>query len=206
MNLRIHTPLAAAVTITGGLLILLTLFIPGYDDVRTRILNWAVLLAAIALLIGLVNLFAVHFDRLRNKQKPIYSAVLLLALLLTFGITLWEGSGGVIPSWIFSNIQIPIETSLMAVLAVTLTLAAARLLQRRTDLMNIVFVVTLFVLLLGSGPLFGIELPIFTTSLGPYIANFLSTGAMRGLLIGVGLGTLLTGLRILIGADRPYGG
>ncbi|MEX2160812.1 MAG: hypothetical protein WD751_02765 [Anaerolineales bacterium] len=206
MNLRIHTPLAAAVAITGGLLILLTLFIPGYDDVRTRILNWAVLLAAIALLIGLVNLFAVHFDRLRNKQKPIYSAVLLIALLITFGITLWEGSGGLIPSWIFSNIQIPIETSLMAVLAVTLTLAAARLLQRRTDLMNIVFVVTLFVLLLGSGPLFGIELPIFTTSLGPYITNFLSTGAMRGLLIGVGLGTLLTGLRILIGADRPYGG
>jgi len=30
-------------------------------------------------------------------------------------------------------------------------------------------------------------------------------GGARGLLIGVALGTLLTGLRILFGIDRPYG-
>jgi hypothetical protein len=28
----------------------------------------------------------------------------------------------------------------------------------------------------------------------------------RGILLGVALGTVATGLRILIGADRPYGG
>jgi len=91
-------------------------------------------------------------------------------------------------------------------LAISLTLAAVRLLQNRKDLMSIVFAVTLFILLLGSGPLFGIELPFFTSGLGPYVNGILSTGAMRGLLIGVALGTMLTGLRILIAADRPYGG
>jgi hypothetical protein len=117
----------------------------------------------------------------------------------------WEGSGAQIPAWIFNNIQVPIETSLMAVLAVSLTLAAARLVQYRSDQMSIVFAVSLFIFLLGSGPLFGLELPIFTRTLGPYLRDFFATGAMRGLLIGVGLGTVLTGLRILIGADRPYG-
>jgi len=29
---------------------------------------------------------------------------------------------------------------------------------------------------------------------------------MRGLLLGVGLGTLAAGLRVLSGVDRPYGG
>jgi hypothetical protein len=29
---------------------------------------------------------------------------------------------------------------------------------------------------------------------------------MRGILIGVALGALTTGLRVLFGADRPYGG
>jgi hypothetical protein len=127
-------------------------------------------------------------------------------MLVTFGITLWEGSQGVTASWIFNNIQLPIETSLMAVLAISLTLAAARILQQRNDLMSIIFLITLFVLLLASGPLFGIELPIFTRTIGPYINNYLSVGALRGLLIGVSLGTLATGLRILLGADRPYGG
>ncbi|MEX1246988.1 MAG: hypothetical protein WEA61_00780 [Anaerolineales bacterium] len=206
MNLRVRTPLAAAVAIAAGLLILLSLFVTDFDEIRGRVLNWTILLAAIALLLGLVNLFTVHFDRLRSKQKPFYSAVLLVAMLATFGITIWDGSQGLIPAWIFTNIQIPVETSLMAMLAITLTLAAARLLQHRNDLMSTIFAATLFILLLGSGPLFGIELPLFTNTIGPYITKILSTGAMRGLLIGVGLGTLLTGLRILIGADRPYGG
>jgi hypothetical protein len=38
------------------------------------------------------------------------------------------------------------------------------------------------------------------------VTNYISLGALRGLLIGVALGTITTGLRILIGADRPYGG
>ncbi len=206
MNLRYRTPFAAAVAIVFGMLILSTLLIPGLDGVRNRVLNWAILLAAVALVLGLVNLLTVHIHKVRRREKPIYSTILILAMLFTFSITLWQGSLGQIPAWIFANIQIPVETSLMAVLAVSLTLAAARILQNRTDLMSITFIVTLFIILLGSGPLFGLEIPIFTRSLEPYVTNFLSTGAMRGLLIGVGLGTLLTGLRILIAADRPYGG
>ncbi|MEX2143787.1 MAG: hypothetical protein WD740_04275 [Anaerolineales bacterium] len=206
MNLRAGTPVAAAVAIAAGIFILVSLFIPGFEELRNRFLNWAVLLAALAMLLGLVNLFVVHFDRVRNKQKPLYSVVLIVAMLATFGITVWEGSQGPLATWIFSNIQFPVEASLMAVLAISLTLAATRLMQHRNDLMSIVFVITLFILLVGSGPLFGIEIPIFTRTLGPYLNQFLSTGAMRGLLIGVALGTLLTGLRILVGADRPYGG
>jgi hypothetical protein len=132
--------------------------------------------------------------------------VLLVAMLVTFAITLWEGSRAETPMWIFTYIQLPVETSLMAVLAVSLTLAAARMFQHRNDRMSIVFVVTIFVLLVSSGPLFGVEIPLFTRTLGPYLTNFLSVGAMRGLLIGVALGTVATGLRVLIGADRPYGG
>jgi hypothetical protein len=198
--------ISAAVAIGVGFLLLISLLVPGLEELRTRVLNWAVLLAAVALVMGLVNLFQVHWANVRNRERTVYSAVLLVGMLITFGITLWEGSGAVLPSWIFSNIQFPVETSLMAVLAVTLTLAAARLLQQRNDRMSIVFVVTLFILLLSSGPLFGLELPFMTRTVGPYITNFISVGALRGLLIGVALGTVATGLRILIGADRPYGG
>ena len=206
MNLRVRTPVAAGVAIAAGMFVLVSLFVPGFEDLRNRVLNWAILLAALALLLGMVNLLTVHIERVRSRQQPLYSAVLIIALLATFGITVWEGSQGVTAAWIFNNIQVPIEASLMAVLAISLTLAAARLLHFRKDLMSIVFAVALFVLLLGSGPLFGIDLPFFTGTLGPYVTQFLSTGAMRGLLIGVALGTVLTGLRILIGADRPYGG
>lgn len=206
MNLRISTPVSAAVAIAIGIIVLASLLIPGLEDLRNRILNWAILLAAVALLLGLINLFQVHFQKMRRNEKPVYSLILLAGVLVTFIITLWEGSQGISASWIFNNIQLPIETSLMAVLAVSLTLAAARILQQRKDFMSIIFLITLFILLISSGPLFGIELPLFTQTIGPMVNNFLSVGALRGLLIGVSLGTLATGLRILLGADRPYGG
>ena len=38
------------------------------------------------------------------------------------------------------------------------------------------------------------------------VAGMFSRGGARGLLIGIALGTLLTGLRVLFGVDRPYGG
>jgi hypothetical protein len=201
-----RAPLSTAIAISFGLLILFGLFIPELADLRNHILNWAVLLAALALLLGLANLWRVHFKKIRDRENTLYSFVLLVAMLVTFAITLLQGSQSAISNWIFNYIQVPIETSLMAVLAISLTLAAARLLRDRADLMNIVFLLTLGILLLGAGPLFGIELPIATRTIAPYINNFLAVGAIRGLLIGVALGTVTTGLRILIGADRPYGG
>lgn len=191
--------------ISFGLLVLLGIFIPDLADFRNRILNWAMLLAAMALLLGLLNLAQVHWQRIRGRETPVYSAVLLIAMVVTFAVTLLQGSDSETAEWIFNYLVVPIETSLMAVLAVSLTLAAARVFQQRTELMNTVFIATLLLLLIGAGPLFGVELPYFTRVLNPYINNVLALGAMRGLLIGVALGTITTGVRILIGADRPYG-
>lgn len=206
MKTGFRAPFSTAIAIGFGLLILVGLFVPNLTDLRNHILNLAVLLAALALLLGLVNLFRVHFKKIRDKEKPLYSFVLLVAMLVTFAVTLLQGSQAAIPGWIFNYVQVPIETSLMAVLAVSLTIACAHLLRDRIDLMSIVFLITLFILLLGAGPLFGLEIPLATRVIAPYINNFLSVGAIRGLLIGVGLGTVTTGLRILMGADRPYGG
>lgn len=203
--MKLRAPISTAVAIGFGLLVLLGIFIPDLADFRNRILNWAMLLAAMALLLGLLNLAQVHWQRVRGRETPVYSAVLLIAMVVTFAVTLLQGSDSATAEWIFNYLVVPIETSLMAVLAVSLTLAAARMFQQRTELMNTVFIATLLLLLVGAGPLFGVELPYFTRVLNPYINNVLALGAMRGLLIGVALGTITTGVRILIGADRPYG-
>lgn len=203
--MKFRAPFSTAIAMSFGLLVLLGIFIPDLDDLRNRILQWAMLLAATALLLGLLNLAQVHYQRIRSREQTLHSALLLVAMLVTFVVTLLQGSDSVSAEWIFNYLIVPVETSLMAVLAVSLTLAAARMFQQRTDLMNIVFIGTLLLLLLGAGPLFGVELPYFTRVLSPYINNVLAVGAMRGLLIGVALGTITTGVRALIGADRPYG-
>jgi hypothetical protein len=104
-------------------------------------------------------------------------------------------------------IVVPVEASLMAILAITLIYAMIRLLRRRLDVMSVVFlIVAVFFLILLIPTPFG---PILgdrgTQALIDFLGIF-SGGGARGLLIGIALGTLLTGLRVLFGADRPYGG
>jgi hypothetical protein len=110
--------------------------------------------------------------------------------------------------WIFNHIQIPIETSLMALLVVILIFASIRLVRRRMNWFTLLFIGTALIMLLGSAPLFGVELPILHGSNGlrSMLAQIPVTAGARGLLFGVALGTIATGLRILIGTDRPYGG
>ena len=95
----------------------------------------------------------------------------------------------------------------MAVLAVTLIYASIHLLRRRLTLVSVIFLVTALLILLGSAPLpFLGNVPILSDLISPLVSQVFATAGVRGILLGVALGTLTTGLRILLGADRPYGG
>jgi hypothetical protein len=117
----------------------------------------------------------------------------------------WFGPTHPYSLWIFNNIQLPVETSLMAILAVILIYAGVRLSGRRLNLFTIVFLVTAVVILLVSGPLFGIDLPGLV-ELRAWIARVPAAAGARGILLGVALGIVATGLRLLSGSDRPYRG
>jgi hypothetical protein len=107
---------------------------------------------------------------------------------------------------LLNGVILPVEAALMSILAITLLYAAVRLLRRRADFMGIVFIVTAALILFGSATLpFGANIPVIS-NLSIWIRQVLAVGGARGILIGVSLGTLLTGLRVLFGIDRPYGG
>jgi cytochrome bd-type quinol oxidase subunit 2 len=175
------------------------------------ILNVAVILAGFAVLVGISNLMIVHADKIHHNQKgAVYSAILIIALLVTFVLGLLDHYNLPVAKSLFSDaflsIQLPIETSLMALLVVTLTYASIRLLRRRMNLLSVIFLATAFLILVGTAPWpFLGDVPILS-SLRTWIAQFPASAGARGILFGVALGTLTTGLRILFGTDRPYGG
>lgn len=200
-----------AVAIGFGLIVLQGYFleIAGLEGLRTIILQWTVTLAAAALILGLVNLAAVHLTRIGGQESGwAYSALLVTALFGTLVIGLIFGSDSTIPLSLFTYVQQPVEATLAALLAITLTLAGVRLLTRRRDLRTYVFLATALITLLGTGPWLiasngGVH--EFVGSLRAWISQVWAAGAARGLLLGVALGATATGLRVLLGADRPYG-
>jgi hypothetical protein len=196
----------AAIAIAAGILILGGYFFPALIGVQTLLLNWAIILTGVAALAGIFNLISVHTDKVRRGEKGgVYSALLVISLIATFflGIILRPEHGAM--RSVMNAIIIPSEAALLGILTISLLYAAIRLLRRRVDVMSVLFLLTAVFLLFGSVTLSFGNVPLFGT-LARWVTQVWALGGVRGILIGVALGALTTGLRVLFGADRPYGG
>ncbi|HSK86736.1 MAG TPA: hypothetical protein VK880_00155 [Anaerolineales bacterium] len=199
--------ITTALAIVVGLFVLAGYFfqVGPLVELQVRLIDGAIIIAGMAILVGIFNLAAVQMEKFRARQKGgMYGILLVLSLVVTFGLGLIFGPENQYMRLTVEAIIIPVEASLMAILAVTLIYASIRLLRRRIDVMSVIFLVVALVFLFLMMP----------TPFGPIpgdraLIDFLgmfSRGGARGLLIGIALGTLLTGLRVLFGVDRPYGG
>lgn len=201
--------LAPAIAIAAGIIVLLGYFLPIalLTNLRMALIQWATILAGTAVFVGVLNLLSVHLKNLRQGEKgKVNSLLLILSMLTTLILGLLMGPNSPTMLSIFNAIILPVETSLMAVMAVTLIYAGIRLLRHRNDLMAIIFIFTALIVMLGSAPMPFFTLPLVGNFIRPIMVNILATSGARGILLGVALGTLLTSLRVLIGTDRPYGG
>lgn len=211
---KILSAFNAVIAIAAGGLVLLGYFFPTlFGGVRQFLLQWAVLLAAFALLLGLGNLFAVHWKKLSTRQPgAVYSAVLLFFMALTFIVVLleafigenWPATGW--SQWLFQTVRLPVEKSLLAVLTVVLALAAARLIGRRNNTFTLIFLAAALLTLLLIAPVYVLENTMIFEPIRRAISSVLALAGARGLLLGIGLGTVAAALRVLMGVDRPYGG
>ena len=203
-----QAPLGMVFAIAAGLIMLMTYILP-LDGLRVIILNMVMIGAAAALVIGVFNLMAVHAKRVQEDGKALGSVVLIAALVITFVVTLLQDST-LYPDWLpgadwlLTYIQVPVESALMGVMAVTLIYAAARIVTQRPNIFSVIFVFTLLITLVASTQ-YGMD-SSWGQSVQTFISHGLASGGARGILIGVSLGTIATGLRILMGFDRPYGG
>lgn len=214
--MKLKAPFATAIAIAVGILVLLGYFlsVPVLQTIRSVFLQWALLLSVTALLVGVTNLLSVHWHKLRTGAKgSVYSAVLLLSAIVTFLLGVYDYIEGNLGAgsksylqWVFDYIQYPVQSTLMALLAVALAYACIRMLRWRTNLLSIVFVITVVLVMLGSVPLLNVWIPVISDKLQPWITQTLALAGVRGILLGVALGSIATGLRVLAGVERPYGG
>lgn len=198
---------AVILAVVAGLIVLVGYFVPAVAPVQAIVLNWSIILAGVATLVGVLNLVLVHGNKIAQREKGrIYSAILLICLFATFvfGLVLGPDHQGM--RLLVEAVIVPVEATLMALLAVTLLYASIRLLRRRTNVMSVVFLATALVMLIASATVpFG-QISVLNSALRPWFQHVLALGGARGILLGVALGTLTTGLRVLLGTERPYGG
>jgi hypothetical protein len=197
-----------------GLVVLLGYLFPGrlliqfqgrVVEWRDVLVEWAVIVAAFAFLLGIFNILRVHGGRIGHRRQgwP-YSLVLLLVMvvawippLLPMGIPGQE----TLDRAVFDYVISPVGASLAALVVFTLALAAFRLLRVRRGAGAVLFLLTVAVVLLGSVPFIGLE---WLAGIRDWIINVPGMAGMRGLLLGVALGTVITALRVLVVSERPH--
>ena len=169
---------------------------------RDVLIEWAVIVAAFAFVLGLLNILHVHGGRVvRTRKGWFYSLVLLLAALAACIPPILYGPSGTLTQQMFDHVIGPLGASLAGLVVFTLTLAAFRLLRVRRSVGAVLFVLIVAVVLLGSTPFVGLE---WLADARDWIINVPGMAGGRGLLLGVALGTVITALRVLMGSDRPH--
>jgi type IV secretory pathway VirB2 component (pilin) len=166
--------------------------------------EWAVIVGSFALLLGLWNIGRLHVKKAFSQRK-IESLFFLFAALAT--LLLWlvaifsptqavsELAEGAVQG-VYDYIISPVGASLAALVVVSLALAAFRLLRARRSAWTIVFGLVVVATLLTTIPLAGLDPNLFS-DIRHWVVNVFGMAGMRGLLLGVVLGTAITALRFL---------
>ena len=177
---------------------------PGSEELARRLalpgdvlLRLVAIVIALSIVIGIANLLFVHIGRLARGK--FYSAI----LLASFSFTIYWHLVNQGDTSLLEAVQVPIESALAALLFLSLALGGARVLQKRADVWGLLFVAIVLIVLLGSLPL--AELAPLKSWSDWLMAIPVNAGA-RAILLGIALGTVVAGLRALLGQDRSYRG
>ncbi|MBE0691062.1 MAG: hypothetical protein IH587_13165 [Anaerolineae bacterium] len=196
---RLLAILASVITVGVGLVTIYDLTI-GTGALAAALLRLVVATLALMIVAGVINLFIVHIGRiLRVRRGWVYSFVLLVSAFATVGF--WLAGQTQMNDLLLNSVQVPIESALAGLLFFALVYGAYRLLHRKFTWTNLLFIIVLLILLVGALPLdqFGLARQVREWLLSVPV----SAGA-RGILFGIALATIVTGVRILIGQDRSY--
>lgn len=207
MKINFSAGFLAAVAIASGLIVLLGTYlpIPILANLRVLLLDWAMILTAAAGVVGVIYLGRHHWGRLKQGNKgAVESASVLAAFAITLAVIyLTGGPVGSGSMWVYNYVLVPIESSLLALLAVTLIVAFSRMFSRRLSVQTVLFAVVVVFVLLTAVAWAGFDL-WGVRDLRAWLVNVWAVAGARGILLGIALGALASGLRILFGADRPY--
>jgi hypothetical protein len=186
----------------------------GFAVAASVLVDWAAVITAIALLLGVFSVAASHLGRVRRRSADwAYSLVLILGMLAVIVVGIFfplPGRAGIVLPGSLAEVPIrsffravyePLAASLLALLAFFSLSAALRALRRGSAEAIVIVVVAALVLLAQLPPV--AALPGIGLA-AQWLNDYVALAGARGLLIGAAIGALVAGVRVLLGFDTPY--
>ena len=194
------------VTFATGTALIALFFIPHHQAqlVNAEILEWATIVYAFALILGSISLWNNHARKIRNRDSGwIYSLVTLGALVAVTGLGVWKGiEEGTPVGTIYNTVNAPLASTMFALLAFFIASAAFRAFRAR-NVEATLLLVTALAMMIGRVSIGEYLWPGFPGAT-EWLLDVPNLAAKRAIAIGVGLGAVSTGLKIILGIERGY--
>ncbi|TFH64358.1 MAG: hypothetical protein E4G91_06035 [Candidatus Zixiibacteriota bacterium] len=198
--------LAWIATLVTGLFMMAQYFIKtdAMDAVYTTLLDYYQIIFAVSMIVGGVGLLKQHSLKVqRSSQQRGYSLITIAAILFMVIAAVISGTGAASPyQWAFNNLQAPMQATTFSRLAFFVASAAYRGFRVKSTPAFILALAAVIVLVGKSG--FGEMISQQLPAIAGWVLNNPSTAAKRGILIGVGIGSVATALRVILGIERSY--
>ncbi len=167
------------------------------------ILDYWQIIFAFTLVLGVVSYIKANMTKIsRGIDRPYLIVGLLGMISMPIMALIWGIKADSPFMWMFENVQAPMASTVFALLAFFVASASFRGFRARSMQASILLGAALIILLSRS------NLPIpYTEHLSEFadwIRNYPSMTARRAILIGIGLGSLTTSMRVILGIERTW--
>jgi hypothetical protein len=187
--------------------LLLILYFSGHPTARA--INLAVLedyyqiIFAFTLVVGAAGFVKVNLKSIKRGEDRPYRMVSLAGLVAMIVVaSIWGIKGDSPFMWLFDNVQVPLQATVFALLAFFVASASFRGFRARSVAAAVLLVSALLTLLSRSD--LGGTVADLISPTADWVRNVPSMAARRAILIGIGLGSLTTSLRVILGIERTW--
>ncbi len=192
-------------TFAFGVFMLFQFFIPVMGGAYRKVLDWMQVIYLSSLLVGVIALGLLHLKKVSAQVSGWgYSLVTIIGLLAMPVAAFWGTDESSVFFWLFNNMQVPMQSTVFSLLAFFVASAAFRGFRARS-LPAVLLLVSAAIVMLGRVPI-GTKLYFDFPAWAQALLDVPGVAARRGILIGIGLGSAATSLRVILGIERGFFG
>jgi uncharacterized membrane protein YozB (DUF420 family) len=209
--MRREVPLV--LTAIVGITMIIAHFLPPLNSLKDLFEDWFFIIAAFAIILGILNLILVNGNNIYRKQKgwPFGVVVILGFLVMTIiGLVFSGGKSFQDPGtpfyYLYMNVYYPLSATMFALLAFFVASASYRAFRAR-NIEATMLLLAAFILMIGRVPIgywFSDWLGDALGKSADWIMDFPQTAGQRAIMIGIALGVVSSALRVILGLERTY--
>ncbi|MDI3504527.1 MAG: hypothetical protein PWP64_1463 [Candidatus Cloacimonadota bacterium] len=196
------------IVIIGGLIWVAWAFSPHYvlQEVfyNQFYLPWVYAMSSFAMLLGVLSLTMMHSAKIKRKAPKWQFSWFFFASFIATCLAGFIGGtqkGGLF-MWMFENVQMPMSATMFSLLAFYMASAAYKAFRARSPEATVLLIAAI-VVMLAQVPL-GVKISKHLPTISQWILDVPNLASKRGIMLGVGLGSVATSLKILLGIERSY--